>query len=132
MFADALAALERELKARLPEDYRDFLSSIDGLVGRYGEDRRYVDLWPGSDLLARNRDYMVDEFAPGLLIFGSDGGDTAFAFDMRRLPWRVVQVPFVGMGTDETRPLAPSFGDFLRDLGDPTFAPASEQGSDGR
>ena len=44
-----------------------------------------------------NRDYEVESYCPELLLFGSSGGGEAYAFDKRSLPWRVVEVPFVGM-----------------------------------
>ena len=56
----------------------------------------------------------VDKLAPGLLLFGSDGGGEAFAFDARRVPMRVVSVPFIGMALADAHELGSSFSAFIQ------------------
>ena len=73
-------------------------------------------LWSIEELVEFNKSYQVDEFAPGLLLIGSDGSGEAFAFDTRINPWQMVQVPFVGMSLDDVEVLAPSFELFLDGL----------------
>jgi hypothetical protein len=41
--------------------------------------------------------YAIREFAEGLVIFGSDSGGTAYAFDTRYEETTIVEVPFIGM-----------------------------------
>jgi hypothetical protein len=60
-------------------------------------------------LLELNKDYQVDEYAPGLFFFGSNGGGEAFAFDLRTAARPVVAVPFVGMDLSLATVLAPEF-----------------------
>ena len=51
----------------------------------------------------------VSEFAPGLILFGSDGGGEAYAFDVREAVPIIVEVPFIGMGGDEAKRCGASF-----------------------
>jgi len=63
-----------------------------------------------------NRSYQITEYAPGLLLFGSDGGGEAFAFDIRSGEESIVSVPFVGMDLHLARPVARDFQTFLQVL----------------
>ena len=45
----------------------------EGFVGR-----AYLILWPIEKLRELNDAYQVEQYAPGFLIFGSDGGGEAF------------------------------------------------------
>lgn len=118
----ALAKAEREIGAKLPQQYVKFLKTRDGGEGFVGANS-YVMLWRAEELASLNQAYEVQKYAPGLLIFGSDGGGEAYGFDTRTPEWKIVQVPFVGMTWDLARPLAKSFDEFLVTL--------AEAGSDG-
>ena len=72
-----------------------------------------VILWRVEELLEFNKAYEVADFAPGLMLFGSDGGAEAFAFDMRSASKPIVDVPFVGMQLGLARPVAANFREFL-------------------
>ncbi len=63
-----------------------------------------------------NEVYCVREFAPGLVLFGSNGGDTAYGFDTRREGLPIVDVPFIGMGFEEATLIGRSFVEFLAGL----------------
>lgn len=112
--ADAfeIAQFQADQRVKLPEDYVGFLLHSNGAEGPVGSSG-YVNLWAINDLSELNRGYRVGEFAPGLLIFGSDGGDEAFAFDLRDSSMPIVGVPFVGMSLDEVRPLAATLTEML-------------------
>jgi hypothetical protein len=99
----------------LPTDYLRFLRQANGGEGFVGKEV-YLVLWRVEELAEMNAAYHVAEFAPGLLIFGSDGGDEAFAFDLRYEPPPVVSIPFVGMELDAVKPIARSFEAFLEKL----------------
>jgi len=99
------------LKRRLPPDYVRFLQRMNGGEGFIGEN--YIALWRVEDLFDHNANYKVEHFAPGLLVFGSDGGGEAFAFDMRFDPPPVVAVPFVPMDIGDAIGIAPSFDAFM-------------------
>ena len=66
---------------RLPEDYAQFLQQADGGEGFIGN--TYAIIWRIGELLQLNSAYQVGEYAPGLFLFGSDGGGEAFGFDTR-------------------------------------------------
>ncbi|HVH09230.1 MAG TPA: SMI1/KNR4 family protein [Gemmatimonadales bacterium] len=106
--------LEGESGFRLPEDYIFFLQHSNGGEGFIGN--AYVILWPVEQLIEMNRAYHVADYAPGLFLFGSDGGGEAFAFDTRSKAMPIASVPFVGMALEVARPLASSFGAFLKEL----------------
>jgi hypothetical protein len=72
--------------------------------------------WRIGELLEMNRAYEVADYAPGLFLFGSDGGGEAFAFDTRRGANPIVSVPFVGMELKMARPIASNFTAFLDEL----------------
>jgi len=56
-----------------------------------------------------NKSYGVNDYAPGLFLFGSDGGGEAFAFDARSDAKPIVSVPFIGMELKLARPVASNF-----------------------
>jgi hypothetical protein len=110
----AIRQLEPKLGFRLPDDYLSFLQQMNGGEGFIGN--AYVILWRMEELIEMNKAYQVAEYAPGLFLFGSDGGGEAFAFDTRSEKKAVVAVPFVGMDSSLARPLAKTFEAFLEKL----------------
>lgn len=113
--AEEIAAAERSLRKSLPDDFREFLQVSNGGEGSIGEN--YVMLWTTEELGEYNESYQVSEYAPGLLLFGSDGGGEGYAFDMRMSPPPIVTVPFVGMSLKYANSVAPTFVAFLKELG---------------
>ncbi|QEX18343.1 hypothetical protein FRZ44_36480 [Hypericibacter terrae] len=107
----SLRLFEMTAGLALPQDYVDFLRYENGGEGFIGS--AYLILWRVEELLELNRAYQVTDYAPGLLLFGSDGGGEAFAFDRRSDIAPVVLVPFVGMDLKLIRPLASTFTAFL-------------------
>ena len=112
--ASSLRKVESEIGLRLPQDYAEFLQQADGGEGFVGN--AYLILWRVGDLVEMNKAYQVAEYAPGLIVFGSDGGGEAFAFDTRTEAQPIVSVPFVGMELKSARPMALTFKAFLEDL----------------
>jgi hypothetical protein len=113
---DTLNTVIEDLPVWLPNDYIEFLLVSNGGEGFLGEN--YVRLWKAEELRQNNLNYAVAEFAPQLFLFGSDGGGEAYAFDTSASPYKVVQVPFIGMGDPETSiQLGDSFKAFLTNLG---------------
>lgn len=111
---DAIEHLMAATGRQLPSDYCDFLQQCDGGEGFIGE--RYLVFWAAAELALFNREYQVDEYAPGLLLFAGDGGGEAFGFDYRSTPPSIVQVPLIGLSLDDALPLAPSFSAFMAAL----------------
>ena len=111
---DAINDAEAHLHWLLPDDYRGFLRLHNGGEGFWGDN--YLILWSVEELGEFNFEYQVDEYAQGLILFGSDGGGEAFAFDNRVTPPPVVKVPFIGMDLTHVKPVANSFEQFLSSL----------------
>jgi hypothetical protein len=107
-----IIASEEQLGARLPKDYVQFLKLANGGEGFIGN--AYAIFWSVEELSSMNRSYEVQKYAPGLLIFGSDGGGEAYGFDTRASDWPIVQVPFVGMAWNLARPMGTSFSVSLK------------------
>jgi hypothetical protein len=99
----------------LPLDYLEFLKRSNGGEGFIGPNS-YVILWKLNDLIDLNRSYQVAEYAPGLFVFGSDGGGEAYAFDMRPSLPTIVSIPFVGMDLSVVRFISSTFTGYLDTL----------------
>lgn len=111
----AIVESEKQLGLKLPAEYVEFLKFADGGEGFVGKNA-YVMLWSGEELASMNQSYEVQNYAPGLLIFGSNGGGEAYGFDTRTPQWPIVQVPFVGMDWGDAKPMGGSFSAFLEHL----------------
>ena len=111
----AIAEAELRIGRRLPENYTNFLSIANGGEGFIGGNA-YVILWRAEELMDMQEAYCVSKFAPGLFLFGSDGGGEAYAYDFRTRAEPIVNVPFVGMDLKMVRELAPNLLDFLKYL----------------
>jgi hypothetical protein len=112
--ASEVDAFASHLNAILPPDYLAFLREANGSEGSVGRREKYLVLWPVGDIMRINADYHVQELAPHLLLFGSNGAGEAYAFKLTTNPVTVVSVPFIGM--DEEVEWGSSFGEFLRRL----------------
>jgi hypothetical protein len=110
---DAVARCQSNLRFLLPADYVQFLEQMNGGEGFIG--RNYLRAWPIEDLIQLNKDYLVDEAAPELFLFGSSGGGEAFAFDIRSSSPPIVAVPFI-VSLDDAIVIAPNFNSFLQHL----------------
>lgn len=118
---DEIDAAEGALGLSLPADYLAFMREHDGGDGFVG--KNYLMLWGVSELEQFNREYRVNEFAPGLLLFGSSGGGEAYAFDTRKSGMPVVRVPFIPMGLRYVRDVARTFAEMLVHLASETDGP---------
>ncbi len=107
--------MEAQLARPLPEAYRDYLARQDGWEGFVGD--AYLVLWRASELATFNEDYEVADYAPGLYLFGSNGGGSGFAFDLREPAMPIVLVPLIGMSLEVAMPVSRNFEAFLADLG---------------
>jgi len=110
--AEALVAAGEALGIDWPDDYVAFMHVTDGGDGFLGDN--YVSFWSAGDLVDRNQGYQIEEYAPNLVVFGSDGGGEAFAFDRSTQPASIVMVPFIGL--DSAIPQGQTFRDFLSRL----------------
>lgn len=106
------------IEPTLPPDYYRFLTTCNGGEGFIGDD--YIILWSVEEVKSFNVDYEVAEYAPGLLLFGSDGGGEGYAFDYRDESVPIVRVPFIGMSHLHIRHVASSFEAFVSQMVSPT------------
>lgn len=112
--AASIQQFQTEAGLRLPEDYAKFLRERDGGEGFIGD--AYLILWRLGELVELNKAYQVTEYAPGLFLFGTNGGGEAYAFDTRSDAKPIVSVPFVGMDLKSVHTVAPNFGSFVDKL----------------
>jgi hypothetical protein len=68
-----LLQMEQSLAARLPAGLREFLKLSDGLSFGGG-----LLIYGSADLKERNDTWEVNEYAPGYLAIGDDGGGSVF------------------------------------------------------
>lgn len=97
-----------------PSDYVEALYFSNGGEGFIQQS--YFRLYSLEELLALNKAYQVKSFAPGLVIFGSNGGGEAYGFDTRQVPLEIVQIPFIPMDFQYAKPLGKNFLEFLHAL----------------
>lgn len=110
---DVVERLSSRLGLTLPSDYLAFLRQHNGGAGFVGGD--YIVFWKAEELADFNRDYEVEKYAPGILLFGSDGGGEGYGFDTHSAAMPVVRVPFIGMAREYAEPVADDFSSvFLR------------------
>ena len=110
---DEIEKIITTLNAVLPVDYVQFIKQYNGGEGEVGSS--YLVLWEFDEIVEANKDYSTDEFAPGYLIFGSDGGATAYAFE--RSSGDIVEFDFIGMTiNDKPILISNSFTGFLEEL----------------
>lgn len=110
---EALHAL-RSRFAGMPDDYTSWLQGANGGEGFLGDS--YVILWRAEEIEQFNKEYEVEDYAPGLILIGSSGGGEGYAFDTRGTPWSVVSVPFIGMDLRHAIPVGRSFSEFMSHL----------------
>jgi hypothetical protein len=101
-----------KINFKLPAGYLEFINNSNGAEGQLRNS--YFVLWPIEEVFDLNRDYNVDEFAPGFFIIGSDGADTAFAVDKKS--GDLYEMPFIGMSRDEAILRAKDFKSLLEYL----------------
>lgn len=97
------------------QDYLDFIAKQNGCEGPIGSEG-YVVLWPIDEVILGTEQVNTAEFAPGLLLFGGDGGNEAFAFDREDPKWPIVMVPLIGMSRNDMKFLAGTFTEFIERL----------------
>lgn len=111
---DCLRNIESSLAWSLPLDYVNFLRSHDGGEGFIGDN--YLILWKAEELIVFNYEYEVEQYAPGIFLFGTNGGGDGYGFDVRDEAMPVVRVPFIGMDLRYARLVSMSFCDFINTL----------------
>lgn len=102
------------LNSILPQDYLAYIQQNNGFDGMIQNE--YVSLWKFENLEENNKGYGVEETAPGLFLFGSNGGGEALGFDLRTDEKRIVLVPFIPLRWEDAIVVGTDFTDFLHRL----------------
>ncbi|MBD8679369.1 SMI1/KNR4 family protein [Sphingomonas sp. CFBP 13720] len=98
----------------LPGDYWEFIRIHNGGEGFIGTN--YIVFWKAEELVEFNHEYEVMKYAPGILLFGSDGGGEGYGFDLQAVATPIIRVPFIGMDRRYAIPIANSFPDLFAKL----------------
>jgi hypothetical protein len=110
-----LAAAEQAIGQQLPDEYRALLRETNGLEGFVASDV-YLMLWSTHEIADLNAGYSTAEFAPGLVLLGTDGGDTGYGYLAGGPRSGYVAVPLVGMAIEAAEPMGRSLTEFLHRL----------------
>jgi len=103
---------------KLPCEYLDFLRLSDGGSGSLAVSPFWFQIWSAADVLKLNKGYGRDEFYPELFLFGSSGGGSLIAFELRdQHPWPIVSMDWYDSKRECVDKLAPDFLSFVRLLG---------------
>ena len=106
---------EINLNIIFPEEYKFFLRKSNGAEGPIGENS-YLVLWSVGELEELNKAYQADVHSSALLIFGSDGGGEAFAFNLENDNKGILTVPFVSLRRKDAENVGQSFFDLFEYL----------------
>lgn len=112
---EVLNEVEVKLEIKLPEQYVEFMLESNGAEGQVGSSS-YLAIWSIEQLVPLNEEYAVNEFTPGLVYFGSDGGGMAYAFDLRGSTITIVEFPFESIEIEDAKFCGNTFVEFLEYL----------------
>ncbi|MGC6371151.1 SMI1/KNR4 family protein [Pseudomonas sp. S2.OTC.A_B10] len=101
---DFVDSLNTTLGVELAQNYLDFLKAHDGGEGFIGD--HYMVFWEAQELADFNREYEVETYAPGIFLFGSDGGGEGYGFDTNEASMPIVRIPLIGMERQYAEPVA--------------------------
>ena len=113
---DSIRELEEEIGVHLPVSYVDLLKFSNGVERSVGEDA-YIVFWPVEDVAQNNKDYKTEEFIPGLLLIGSDGGGEAIGIDLREKTESLgsyYQIPFITLDWGNASKLGETITELVR------------------
>jgi hypothetical protein len=98
----------------LPRDFVQFFCENNGGEGFIGSN--YLIIWKADELVVFNAEYEVDLYAPGIFLFGSNGGGEGYGFDTREKKMSIVRIPFIGMQISDAIPTAENLTDLFVQL----------------
>ncbi|PZF73400.1 SMI1/KNR4 family protein [Taibaiella soli] len=107
--ANEIALFLDTVSFSVPQDFLDFYTRTNG--ADVSSEEYYAVLWPLTEMVQLNAGYEVEVYVPGFFLFGSNGGDAAFA--MERTTGRIFEMPFIDMWEGEGILIADSFDAFL-------------------
>lgn len=114
---DLIDCLRSTTPVELPSGYYELLRFSNGGEGPLAVQPFYFQLDPAEYMLETIRNGTHEEFFPGFLMFGSNGGGEFVAFDLRgSSPWPVVYIDMVA-GPESVELVAPDFDGFVELIG---------------
>ena len=115
----SLARLVAASPVELPSEYLRFLAYSNGGEGPLGVQPCYFQIDPADEAALALEDRRHEDFFPGFVIIGSNGGGEYVAIDVRgSLPWPVVALDMTNADLDESvLIIASSFAAFLDHVG---------------
>jgi cell wall assembly regulator SMI1 len=108
----SISEVAKRLRIQFPPDYVELLRWSNGCEGPVGKDG-YIVFWPIEELEKINSEYGAFEYAPNVILVGTDGGGEGYAFDFADNRSLFVQIPLASMSPDDIEPLADSLTQFL-------------------
>jgi hypothetical protein len=116
-----IRVVEEQLEIKFPDDYIEFMLSSNGGQGQINE--RYLRLWEIECIVESNGidGYSILEFAPGLVVIGSDEGGTAIGYDFRSRHPKLVEVDFIGLDINNPFYSTENFIDYIEHLYNHSF-----------
>ncbi|TGQ69870.1 MAG: SMI1/KNR4 family protein [Mesorhizobium sp.] len=114
--AAVVDGLSSNLGVTLPEDYIKFLKEHNGGEGFIGDS--YIIFFKAEELVDFNREYEVEKYAPGILLFASNGGGEAYGFDTHDVEMPIVRIPFIFMERQSAETTARDLADLFATLED--------------
>lgn len=112
---NSIVAVEQKLNILFPIQYKEFMLKTNGAEGPIGANS-YLCIWPIEEIVELNNEYGVSKFTPGLIYFGSNGSDYAYAFDIRDEVKSLVEFPFDSIHIEDAEVIADSFNQFILEL----------------
>lgn len=94
-------------------DYADVLRWHNGIEG-FVSPMQYLMLWSVEEIPSLNAGYRVGDYAPDIVLVGSDGGGTAYGRD--KSTGMYGSVPFIGMSRASFKEMGGTFEEFLSNL----------------
>ncbi len=112
-----ITALVSSIPIPLPFEYLDLLRLSDGGEAQLCGFPNYVRIWSARLAIDYNQGYEVQQWLPGFVGIGDNGGGEMVGFDTRfGQPYRVCTIPFVPMEWDCLSLDATNFSIFIQRL----------------
>jgi hypothetical protein len=111
-----IESVEKEMDCTLPADVKEFLREHDGGTGTLGAQKRPIELWSIERIRDECDAQEVTRSVPGLVLFGSDGGEEGYGWFPRLRQNRYGRISLIAAGAHEFEALADSFAVLLDSL----------------
>jgi hypothetical protein len=101
------------IEPRIPTPYHTYFFSGALTEGSMEAEPGYFILWHPDEIDQNNADIQIEEYAPGFIAFGGNGGGELLVFDKEGA---VFMLPMIGMEPQYAQKIAASWQDFERHI----------------